>query len=194
MSYLPENYPDNEPALLKNISEGDTEAFSRVYHLYNKKVYNTVITYVKDVAETEELVQQIFVKLWERRASLAGVNSFRDYFFILVRNSVFNYFNRLSRQARLADIIRMQTEQTADHEADHLLRQKQYEQLVENAIGSLPDRQKQVYLMAEVEAMDYDTIAEKMQITRLTAKKHMELARRSIREYITRHWGGPTTG
>ena len=149
------------------------------------------MAYVKDAAETEELVQQIFVKLWERRAALAGVQRFRDYFFILARNSIFNYFNRLSRQARLADMVKMRTGQTAGNEADHLLRQKQYEQMVEKAIESLPERQRQVYLMAETEALDYDAIAAKMEITRLTAKKHMELARKAIREYVTRSLGDP---
>jgi RNA polymerase sigma-70 factor (ECF subfamily) len=70
---------------------------------------------------------------------------------------------------------------------DVRLRQKQYDQLVEKAIGQLPARQKEVYLLAELEALDYDAIAGRMQISRLTAKKHMELARKSVRDYIGRY-------
>ena len=184
---MPEYSLDNEPALLKSIAEGDPDAFSRVYHHYNKQVYNTVMVYLKNEAEAEEIVQQVFVKMWMRRATLSGVRSFRDYFFILVRNSVFDYFNRLSRQATLADMLRMQASQEMADPADRQLRQKQYDQLVEKAIGQLPDRQKQVYLLSDLEALGYDDIAERMQITRLTAKKHMELARKSVRDYIRQH-------
>jgi len=145
------------------------------------------MTYLKNEAEAEEIVQQVFVKMWMRRATLSGVRSFRDYFFIIVRNSVFDYFNRLSQQARLADMMRMQAGAITAESTDVRLRQKQYDQLVEKAIGQLPARQKEVYLLAELEALDYDAIAGRMQISRLTAKKHMELARKSVRDYIGRY-------
>ena len=179
--------PDNEPALIQSIAEGDVDAFSVVYRYYSKTIYNTVMTYLKNEAEAEEIVQQVFVKMWVRRATLSGVRSFRDYFFIIVRNSVFDYFNRLSQQARLADVMRMQAGEITAESTDVRLRQKQYDQLVEKAIGQLPARQKKVYLLAELEALDYDAIAGRMQISRLTAKKHMELARKSVRDYIGRY-------
>jgi RNA polymerase sigma-70 factor (family 1) len=188
---LPDYSPDNEPALIQRMAAGDADAFSQVYRHYRKIVYNTVMVYVKNETEAEEIVQQVFVKLWERRAALSGVRSFRDYFFIVVRNHVFKYFNRLSKEARLADVIRLQAGKEPGNEADHRLRQQQYDQLVEKAIGQLPDRQKQVYLMADQEDLGYDDIAERMQISRLTAKKHMELARRSVREYINRYLQDP---
>jgi len=184
---LPDLDTNNELALLPLIAEGDTNAFSRLYHLYSTKVHHTVMVYVKDETEAEEIVQQVFVKLWERRTSLAAVSSFSDYCFIVVRNVVFNYFNRLSKQARLVRGLKMQIPEHTGEEADQPFRQKQYEQLIEKAIHQLPLRQKQVYLMADGEALGYDDIAQRMQISRLTAKKHMELARKAIREYISRH-------
>jgi RNA polymerase sigma-70 factor (ECF subfamily) len=183
---LPESFPDNEPALLKSIAAGDTRAFSQVYHRYAGKTYATVMTYVKNEAEAEEIVQQVFVKIWERRSSLAGIRSFSDYLFILVRNSVFDYFNRLTRHARLADVVSRDAVGTED-EAERLLSQKQYDQLVEKAIRQLPERQREVYLLAERQCLGYDDIARAMQISRPTAKKHMELARKSLRAYISRH-------
>lgn len=184
---MPHLDPHNEPALLPLIAEGDTNAFARLYHLYSGQVYNTVMVYVKDAPEAEEIVQQVFVKLWERRASLTAVTHFPDYFFILVRNTVFNYFNGLSRQARLVRNLKMQTSEHTVETADYPILQKQYEHLVERAIRQLPDRQKQVYRMADGEALSYDDIARRMQISRFTAKKHMELARKAIREYVSRH-------
>ena len=184
---MPDPDTNNELALLPLIAGGDTNAFARLYRLYSGKVYHTVMVYIKDPTEAEEIVQQVFVKLWERRASLAAVSSFPDYCFIVVRNIVFNYFNRLSKQARLVRGLSMQAPEHTGEEADHPFTQKQYEQLLEKAIRQLPLRQKQVYLMADGEALGYDDIARRMQISRFTAKKHMELARKAIREYISRH-------
>ncbi|MBN9383880.1 MAG: sigma-70 family RNA polymerase sigma factor [Chitinophagaceae bacterium] len=175
--------PDNEPVLVKRISDGDAEAFSQIFHQYNKTVYHTVMTYVKDVPEAEEIVQQIFVKLWENRSSLAGVRSFRDYFFIATRNSVFSYFNRLARHSRLMKHVRSGQTEIVD-DTDHLVLQRQYDALVGQAIEQLPPQQKQVYLLTERDALNYDQIAANMQISRSTVKKHMELARKAVRSYI----------
>lgn len=145
------------------------------------------MTYVKNETEAEDIVQQVFVKLWERRTSLTEIRSFPDYFFILVRNSVFDYFNRLSRHARLADIVSRDAGEMTEDSAEHLLTQKQYDELVEMAISQLPERQREVYLLADRECLGYDDIARAMQISRPTAKKHMELARKFLRAYVSRH-------
>jgi len=178
----------NELALISSIATGDPVAFAQLYRLYSAKVYNSIMVYVRDESEAEELVQQVFVRLWDRRASLTSVRQFDDYFFILIRNTVFNYFDRHSRQARLVSGLNTQADELADDDApDHPIREKQYEQLVQKAIHLLPDRQRQVYQMVNTDALGYDDIAQRMQISRLTAKKHMELARKAIREYISRH-------
>jgi RNA polymerase sigma-70 factor (family 1) len=184
---LPAPFLDNEPALLKCIAAGDAHAFSQLYHHYAGKIYATVMIYVKNEAEAEEIVQQVFVKLWERKASLTGIRSFSDYFFILVRNNVFDYFSRISRHAQLADIFGKGSTGVTEENVERLLLQKQYGQLLEKAIRQLPERQREVYLLADREALSYDDIAQRMQISRPTAKKHMELARKFLRAYIRRH-------
>ena len=184
---MPDHHPDNELALLLRIADGDARAFESIYRRYSPTVYNTAKTYVKDGAEAEEIVQQVFLKLWERRTSLSAVESFADYIFIIVRNSLFDHFNQLSRRTRLVQNLKVQAGEWKSDEADHRFRLREVELLVEKAIRQLPDRQKQVYLMADGEALDYDDIASRMQISRLTAKKHMELARKAIRKYLYRH-------
>lgn len=180
---MPDCLPDNDPLLLQRIAKGDTQAFSVLYHHYSSIVYHTVMLYVRNESETEEIVQQVFVKLWERRSTLTHVRSLRNYLFILVRNHVFSYFSRLTRQARLLEGMSSST----GVDGEQLFLQKQYDQLVEKAICRLPERQKQVWLLADQENLGYDDIAERMQISRMTAKKHMELARKSVREYISRY-------
>jgi len=184
---LPDPFLDNETALLQRIAAGDAGAFSQVYHHYAGKIYATVMAYVKNETDAEDIVQQVFVRLWERRASLTGIRSFSDYFFILVRNSVFDYFNRLSRHARLADMFSRDAGEMMEDNTEHLLTQKQYDRLVEMAISQLPERQREVYLLADRECLGYDDIARAMHISRPTAKKHMELARKFLRAYVSRH-------
>ena len=179
--------PDNEHALLQRIAEGDNDAFSEVYYFYNRTVYNTVMTYVKDEIVAQEIVQDVFVKLWERRTALSSVRSFRDYFFVSVRNYVFDHFNKLSRQARLYERLKEEQPDEGVSDADHLLIEKQYGEIVDKAIEQLPARQKEVYLLVEKGELDFDQIAERLALSRATVKKHLELARRSVRGYVSTH-------
>jgi RNA polymerase sigma-70 factor (ECF subfamily) len=182
---LPDQCPDNELALLQRIAQGDAAAFEAIYRRYSPTVYSMAISYLKEEVEAEEIVQQVFVRLWEKRATLSAVKSFPGYFFILVRNNLFDHFDQLARQSRLVNDL--QGWEPTVEEADCRFRRKEVEGLIEKAIRQLPQRQQQVYLMANGEALNYDDIAHRMQISRFTAKKHMELARKAIRDYISRH-------
>ncbi|CAL1521533.1 sigma-70 family RNA polymerase sigma factor [Chitinophaga sp. MM2321] len=188
---MPEHLPDNEPDLLRRIAAGDERAFNYIYNFYSGTVFNTVMTYVKDKLEAEEILQQIFVKFWERRATLAGVRSLRDYFFISARNAVFNHFNRLSKNARLVNNVKDNLT-TVVNNTDHRVREKEYNQLLENAIRQLPPQQKQVYLLADRQDFSNEEIATQMGLSRLTVKKHLELARKFVRNHINNHLQGYT--
>ena len=185
---MPDQDTHNELALLSSVAKGDTAAFEQLYRLYSGRVYSSVMVWLKDETEAEEIVQQVFIRLWDRRKALTTIRNFPDYCFILVRNTVFNYFDRHSRQARLIQGLETHVDDRIDEgAADYAIMAKQCEQMIQKAIHELPDRQKQVYLLADGEALGYDDIAQRMQISRFTAKKHMELARKAIREYLSRH-------
>ncbi len=180
--------PQEELELLKRLSRGDKDAFTTIYHQQVDRLFATVIKYVPDKDEAQEIVQQIFIKFWDRRETLGAVRNLKDYFFVATRNMVFNHFNRLSREARLLHKV-MNHPEPATEETDSRLREKEYQQLLNKAIALLPPQQQQVYRLAEQQHLGYDEIAQRLQLARPTVKKHMELARKFIRQYISTREG-----
>jgi RNA polymerase sigma factor (sigma-70 family) len=138
--------------------------------------------------EAQEIAQQVFVRFWEYRHQLASVNNLSNYFFIATRNRVFDHINQLARtQKALVELGRQMTAEFNENATAKIVQHKEYRNLLDNAIQQLPPQQKEVYQLAEEEALSYDEIAGRMHLKKNTVKKHLELARRYVRGYV-RHF------
>lgn len=175
---------------MQRIANGDEAAFTVIYQFYSDTVFHTAMLYVRDEVEAREIVQQIFVRFWEYRAQLATVNDLHNYFFIATRNRVMDHINHLARTQKALSALKAQMNAaatTGEDSTTRFLQQKHYTHLLETAITKLPAQQKQVYRMAEEDALSTDEIAGQLSLSRHTVKKHLELARKGIRRYI-RHF------
>jgi DNA-directed RNA polymerase specialized sigma subunit, sigma24 homolog len=79
-----------EKELIYRLKNGDEDAFSRIYQAYWRKVYNFARLYITYADDIEEIVQEIFIKLWESRCFIDENQSFQGYLFIITRNAIFN--------------------------------------------------------------------------------------------------------
>ena len=178
------SYSDAE--LLPLIAGGDEHAFGQFYHHTNRGVYNAVMVYLKDQETAREIVQIIYISLWDKRESLAAVRCLKDYLFILARNAAFDHFKRVTIEMRGIASLRQRIPvihnnimvNIQERECNHLLRQ---------SISLLPQQQRKVYLFVSEQDMSYEEIANRMQVSRLTVKRHLELARRFVRKYVDWH-------
>lgn len=178
---------DQYKELLPLIVSGDEQAFSRLYHTTNAGIYNAVMAYVKDEHAAREIVQIVFIKIWNQREQLRDVQSLKDYLFILARNTVFDHFRKVTIEtSRLTNLRR---EVPVLHNNNVLVNMEEREcgQLLRQVISRLPSQQRQAYLLASEQEMSYEEIADRMQLSRLTVKRHLELARRFVRKYLHHH-------
>ena len=97
-----------EQELLPLIAEGDEQAFSHLYYQTNAGLYNAVMTYVKDPDTACEIVQQVYIKLWDSRRLLKDVRSLKDYLFILAGNTVFDHIKKHTVEMKYLAALRAQ--------------------------------------------------------------------------------------
>lgn len=173
-----------DKTLLLQVAQGDKNAFRKIYEVYSGTVHHTIKKYISDEEECRELTQQIFIRLWERRDLLSTVRHFGDYLFIMTRNRVYRYFTQLRKEA---EIIRsMQNAPDLTDPGSYLDAElREYYVLWQQAVETLPAQQKQVYTLIEKKEMSLDSVSAELQIARATVKKHLELARRAVRQFIT---------
>lgn len=177
-----QHIPD-EHNLLRKIANGDVQAFRVLYDHYQPHLLTFIYRITRSREVTEETVQDIFLKLWMTRDALTGVQSFKDYLFIISRNQALNMLDKQLRQEqKLAtykrDAVTDPGNGSAETEQDLPLN------LVDKAIDSLPEQQQKAWLLSRHKRYTYQQIASEMQLSPLTVKRYIRLANDAIKRYI----------
>jgi RNA polymerase sigma-70 factor (family 1) len=176
----------NEQDLLLQVSQGSEPAFTELFHHYRKRIYSVgcAVTHSEEMAE--ELVQDVFLKIWLKRNDLSAILNFESYLFVVTRNTAFDLIKRALQQRKAATGLRMQVPE-ATSDTDHFLLDRQYANILEEAVNRLPPQQKQVYQLIKVEGLKRNEVASRLQIQPNTVKEHLMKAMKSIRAHcVTR--------
>jgi RNA polymerase sigma-70 factor (ECF subfamily) len=175
-----ENYTADE--ILGRVSNGDEDAFRKLFHLYKEKIYTVAFKLTKSEISAEELLQDVFLIIWLRKERLSEVQDFESYLFIVTRNQAYKTIKALAAQKKKSreaqsglPIFHRETEETISlKEANAILRK---------AIEKLPSQQRQVYTLIKEQGYTREQTAQELQIHPETVKTHLAKALKSIRAF-----------
>ncbi len=134
----------------------------------------------------EEIVQEVFIRIWEKRDKLSQVSHFHPYLYTTAKNYTFSFLKKLGRELE----HKQQWEMTVTADTGNPFEETmdaRYRRIIDEAIEELPAQRQRVYLLSRDEGLRQAEIAERMAISRETVKKHMVLALRAIRSYALTH-------
>lgn len=172
----------NEAELLTQIAAGSDTAFAALFHWYRDKIYSVALRLTHSTFQAEEVVQDIFLKLWVKRESLVAIACFEDYLFIMTRNHVFSTLKRMARQQQLVDDLQLELPSAEDTTYNRMM-DLEIEEILHQAVELLPAQQKQIYLMSKEQELKREEIAKTLRISSETVKTHLARALRHIRAY-----------
>jgi len=184
--------PYNEQELLKQLRAGSSEAFTQLYHQYSEQLYYNILALVKDDLIAEELLQDIFVRIWQKREKIEVEKSLAAYLFRMSRNRVYDFFQSLKREQELYARVKSIATEEYTHIEEAIL-SKENADLLQKAIETLSPKRKQAFQLCKIEGHSYKEASELMSISVSTLKDHMAKAREAIREFIL-HNGEITVG
>jgi RNA polymerase sigma-70 factor (ECF subfamily) len=182
------NKPYEENELLLLIATGDELAFRQLYDHYWEKLYSVAFVLTKSVVLSEEIVQDVFVKLWIKREELPSITRFDGYLFIMTRNHIYNTLRKIASAQPLEERPEQESG-VAMAPTEQPLLTKELEQLIQLALRHLPNKQRTVFELSRMEGMNQAAIAERMGISKLTVKSHMNRALQFIRNYLNTYRG-----
>jgi RNA polymerase sigma-19 factor, ECF subfamily len=178
-----------EERLLLSVAAGDEQAFSQVYHHFHPSLYPYVLKFVKVPQLAEDIVQDIFLKIWEARQQLPHVKNFPGFLFSVARNHTLNILHSIARSNNaLPAMIRYFQEQRSDDE----VLSNDYRKFVENALKAISPRSREIFRKCREQAMTYEEVAVEMEISRNAVKKHMVRAIRILKDAARRELNTPT--
>ncbi len=165
------------------LKKGNFSAFDHIFSSYKERLYSFAVGYLKATKDAEELVQEVFVKVWENREMLDESKSFNSYLFTISKNTILNYFRKRANEQAYIDYIKQNTRLTYNKAEEKL----EYEELLKNAnkvIEQLPDRRKEIYRLSRELGLSNEEIAQKLNISKKTAENQVTLAMKFLREKL----------
>ncbi len=178
------NQPD-ETELFEKIKKSDLKAFEILFHRYYRHLCLFSAKILKDNDAAEEIVQDFFVKLWEKREQIDIRTSVNSYLFGSVKNLCINYINHNKIKQKYAKFIQDETAIKIPDE-DRFVEPDLTEKIAES-INSLPEKRREIFRLSREEGMKYKEIAEKLHISVKTVEAQMGLAIKTLREKLKKY-------
>jgi len=176
-------YPYDEPALIALLREGSEYAFQLLFEQYHQRIYRVAMVYVKSPALAEDIVQDVFLKIWFQRKSLPELSSFESWICTVARNVTLNCLKKQAYEWKARRTWSVES-MALDHTGDLTT---EYKELLFQAVLQLPEQQQKVYRLARDKGFSYEDIASELSLSPLTVKTHMSRALASIRNYLQKH-------
>ena len=162
------------------VSQQDEQAYALLFQRYWRRIYAVAFDLLKCGHLAEEVVQEVFLKVWMNRSELPSVKSFEHWLFIIARNHIYNTLRKKITERKyvsgLFDLIEQQ--QSGPEE---MLQIKERTRILDDMIRRLPPQQQLVLRMAHQSGMDYASIGAEMGISRNTVRNHLARAVQSLR-------------
>ncbi|MEO6681341.1 MAG: sigma-70 family RNA polymerase sigma factor [Ginsengibacter sp.] len=181
------NFHHNEKELLQQVSEGDEAAFQSIFIGYYDRLFHYVSGFTKSKQVTEELVMDVFLKIWLGRALLPKINHFDSFLFRVAHNKSIDFLRAIARDPLFKDLLWDQIQFTNNDHSDSRLMVHEYEKKLREAIGLLSPQRKKVYQLSREEDMNHDQIAAKLNLSKYTVNNHIVEAQKFIRNYLSKN-------
>jgi RNA polymerase sigma-70 factor (family 1) len=176
----------NEKELLLLLRGGSEQAFEKIYLLYSKRLFGNLLKLVKSEPIAQEILQEVFLKIWDNRRHIDIEQSFRSYLFKIATNQAYDFFRKAARDQKLGQLLLAAATEGYEH-IESILIHKENNQLLQQAIAALPPQRQQVFRLCKLEGKTYEEVSRLLGISTSTISDHIVKASRSIRAFIAAH-------
>lgn len=179
---------DIETIELKALHRGDVKAFDKIYNRYHKAVHANILKLVKDSALSAEILQDVFLSLWQNRFKISPEQNVGGWLFVVSYNKSMNALRQKIKES--VQYVMEYPEEIADSSTD----QEEEEEFIlkihilEEAIGTLTKRKKEVFCLYRYEGFTKEHIAEKLGLSVRSVSNYLKDANKCIREHIAREY------
>jgi RNA polymerase sigma-70 factor (family 1) len=178
----------NEKDLLQQLIAGDERGFAGLYDLYSPSIQKFILRYVNSSPLSEDLTQEVFIKIWENRAILADVKSFKAYLFVTARNHTLNSMKVIFRsEIAIGEVVDSFVH--LRNETEEQLMHKEYLVFLRKILDSLPERTREIFRLCRDQEKSYDEVAKSLNISRNAVKNHMVQSMKVLRSAVKSEYG-----
>lgn len=172
----------NEQEIIQLIAKSDENAFAQLFDHYRNKIYTVALKLTRSTTVAEEIVEDVFLKIWLRRTALNEIENFSAYLYTIARNETYKILKQIAKNYKIV-LLTENDHSLDDNNTEEYLIGREFTSLLQKAIDRLPHQQKQVYQLMKEGDLKRGEIAELLQIKPETVKFHLAQAMKNIRSY-----------
>jgi RNA polymerase sigma-70 factor (family 1) len=177
---------EDERVFVRLIVQGNEAAFEQLYELYKDKIFAFAFALSKSKDVAQEIVQETFVRLWEKRDQINPDISFNGYIKKITYHLVIDFFRKVKLDVKLQQKLQ-ENMQELQHTFEDDLIGKDLNKLYQQAIDQLPTQKQKIYLLSRQQQFSYEEIAAELNLSKNTVRNHMTEAIKFIRSYVSLH-------
>ncbi|MBS1663037.1 MAG: RNA polymerase sigma-70 factor [Bacteroidetes bacterium] len=178
--------PYDENDLFPRIAQGDEQAFRKLFDGYRERLYAFAWQLCHSAVDAEEVVQDIFLKLWEQRERLADVSSPGSYIYAMTRNRTLDLLTKIARNEQMIRQV-WNNMKRSENEAEELLHAQESRKLIEAALSQLSEKKQTVFRLSRQEGLSHQEIASRMNLSVQTVKNIITEVLRHIQHFLSQH-------
>jgi len=172
-----------EKELLVRFQWGDVHAFDDIYRRFNRGIFNFAYYLLKSREDSENIVQEVFIKIWEKKDQIRNLDAFHSYIFTITHNIVISLIREKIKDHKFKNHL-ISLQEPFEEKIHVDLEISEIRKTVANALTKMTERQREIYLMHCEENLTYREIAKKLNISLNTVANHMSNAYKLIRKYL----------
>jgi RNA polymerase sigma-70 factor (ECF subfamily) len=169
--------------LVSRIRNDSLEAFELLYNRYSKKLYYFSLRYLEDNVDAEEIVQVVFISVWEHRKTLDETRSIKNYIFKSTANNIYNYLKKKAIRQKYVDYELQKPERSVNQTYD-LIFYKELEKKIDTIVSSLPPQQQKIFNLSRSNGLSHEEIAKKLKLSIRTVENQIYRVIKVIKEHM----------
>lgn len=181
-----ETQPSNDKLLLQQLIAGNEQAFLTIFNTYKKEVYAYSLSILKSQTYAEEIVQEVFLKIWIKRNDLDVSLAFKPYIIVITKNMCLNFLKKAAYDNKMREEIFYQSQKSFNPIYDQI-QNKELENLQKEALNLLPPRRRLIFEMSRNEGKSYKEISQELGISLNTVKSQMTKALETLRIFLLKN-------
>lgn len=172
----------DEKVLLAEVATGDEQAFKKLFDLYKERFYSVTLKMTRSDEVAEDIVQDVFMNIWNKRERLADIDNPSSYFFTAVYRRIYHHYRKIAQEKKLLQVA--PPVKQSGNTTEEMVLAHESDELISQAISKLPPQQQLVFKLTKQEGLSRDYVARELHISPNTVKNHLADALKFIRTFL----------
>lgn len=174
----------NESHIISRMISGDINAFKLLFDRYYPQVRFFTLGIVKDTFVADDIAQNVFIKVWTKRELIDSGRKFNSYLYSITKNEITDYFRSLVISESLDNALYLKDNDHTDEMIESAYDLSHIKELVMTEVENMPPQRRTVFIMSRLQGLSNDEIATKLDISKRTVERHLNMALHLLREKL----------